>query len=99
MSFRTTVDPTTIDRVNPTVNVAVIDSDDTNPDEGEDGGTVTVEPPVQGGNPEPSVPDTAFAIGIGGETISVPLELLAVAFIGSLGAMTLANVRAWNRRR
>ena len=101
VSFRTTVDPTTIDRVNPTVNVAVIDSDDTAPDEGEDSVTVTVEPPVAGGNPTPSptVPDTAFGIGIGGETVSVPLELLVVAFIGSLGALTLANVRAWNRRR
>ncbi len=101
VSFRTTVDPETIDRVNPTENVAVIDSDETEPDEGEDSVTVTVVAPPLGGNPTPSgsVPDTAFGFGLGGETISVPLELLAIAFIGSLGALTVANVRAWNRRR
>jgi uncharacterized repeat protein (TIGR01451 family) len=101
VSFRTTVDPTTISRTGPTENVAVIDSDQTEPDEGEDAVTVTVVPPPQGGNPtpSPSLPDTAFGIGTAGETVSVPLELLVIAFIGSLGALTLANVRASNRRR
>jgi hypothetical protein len=101
VSFRTTVDPETISRVAPTVNVAVIDSDETPEDEGEDSVTVGVEPPPQGGNPTPgaSVPDTAAGIGLNGEPITVPVELLVVLFLGSLGAMALANVKARNRRR
>ena len=44
---------------------AMIDSDETAPDEGEDSVTVGVEPPPQGGKPTPapSVPDTAVGIG------------------------------------
>ena len=101
VTFRTTVDPETISRVAPTVNVAMIDSDETAPDDGEDSVTVDVEPPPQGGNPTPgaSVPNTAIGIGPNGEPITVPVELLAVVFIGSLGAMALANVKARNRRR
>jgi large repetitive protein len=101
VSFRTTVDPETISRTGPTENVAVIDSDDTDPDEGEDSVTVSVEPPPLGGNPTPtpSLPDTAIGIGIDGQTVSVPLELLVIALIGSLGALTIANVRSWSRRR
>ena len=101
VTFRTTVDPETISRVAPTVNVAVIDSDETEPDEGEDSVTVEVEPPVSGGNPtpKPSLPDTSAGIGLNGEPITVPLELLAAFFIGSLGALALANVKARSRRR
>jgi hypothetical protein len=101
VTFRTTVDPETISRTDPTVNTAIIDSDETEPDEGEDSVTVVVEPPPLGGNPtpEPSVPDTAVIPGPNGEPITVPVELLAVFFLGSLGAMALANVRARNRRR
>ena len=101
VTFRTTVDPETISRVAPTVNVAVIDSDETAPDDGEDSVTVGVEPPPQGGNPtpEPSVPDTATGIAPNGQPITVPVELLAVVFLGSLGAMALANVKARSRRR
>ena len=99
--LRATVDPETISRVAPTVNVAVIDSDETAPDDGEDSVTVGVEPPPQGGNPtpEPCVPDTAAGIAPNGQPITVPVELLAVVFLGSLGAMALANVKAGGRRR
>jgi hypothetical protein len=83
------------------VNTAVIDSDETEPDEGEDSVTVVVEPPVLGGNPtpRPSLPDTAAGFGTNGEPLTVPLELLAALFLGSLGAMALATARARSRRR
>ncbi|MBA4170358.1 MAG: DUF11 domain-containing protein [Chloroflexi bacterium] len=103
VTFRTTVDPETISRVAPTVNVAVIDSDETEPDEGQDSVTVVVEPPVLGGNPtptpKPNLPDTASGIGLNGEPVTVPLELLVALFGASLSAMTLANVKARSRRR
>ena len=69
VSFRTTVDPETIDRANPTVNIATIDSDDTPPDEGEDDVTDVEEPPPQGGTPtlSPSLPNTAAGFGTNGE--------------------------------
>jgi hypothetical protein len=98
VSFRTTVDVDTISLTAPTVNTAVIESDETAPDEGQDSVTVVREG-TGGGNPTPSVPDTAAVIGPNGEPITVPVELLVVLFLGSLGAMTLANVRARNRRR
>ncbi len=101
VTFRTTVDPETISRVAPTVNTAVIDSDETDPDEGEDSVTVVVEPPPLGGTPTPapSLPNTAAGIGMNGEPVTVPVELLVALFIGSLGAMALANVKARSRRR
>jgi|GEM_PF-6507027 len=103
VTFRTTVDPETVSRVAPTVNVAVIDSDETEPDEGQDSVTVVVEPPVLGGNPtptpKPNLPDTASGIGLNGEPVTVPLELLVALFGASLSAMTLANVKARSRRR
>ena len=101
VTFRTTVDPETISRVAPTVNVAVIDSDETEPDEGTDSVTVTVEAPPLGGNPTPKpvLPNTAAAIGINGTPVTVPVELLVAFFIGSLGALALANVKARNSRR
>ena len=103
VSFRTTVDPETISRVDPTVNTATIDSDETPEDEGTDSVTVSVVPPPQGGNPtptpRPSMPNTAIGIGLDGEPVTVPVELLAVVFIGSLGALALANVKARGRRR
>ena len=58
--------------------------------------------PTATSNPTPTprpLPDTATGIGIGGEPITVPIELLAALFLGSLGAMALANVRARSRRR
>jgi uncharacterized repeat protein (TIGR01451 family) len=100
VTFRTTVDPETISRVAPTVNVAVISSDQTPEDEGQDSVTVTREEEL-GGNPtpRPSLPNTAIGVGLNGEPITVPLELLAAFFIGSLGALALANVKSRNRRR
>jgi hypothetical protein len=101
VTFRTTVDPATISRTGPTVNTAVIDSSETEPDEGEDSVTVVVEPPVLGGTPtpRPSLPNTAVGIGTNGEPVTVPVELLAALYLGSLGAMALANARARSRRR
>lgn len=103
VSFRTTVDPETISRAAPTVNTATISSDQTPEDEGTDSVTVSVVPPPQGGNPTPtpapSMPNTAIGVGPGGELVTVPVELLAVVFIGSLGALALANVKARGSRR
>jgi len=102
VTFQTTVDVETISRVAPTVNVAVISSDQTPEDEGQDSVSVVVEPPPLGGNPTPTprpLPDTAAGFGIDGEPVTVPVELLVAFFIGSLGAMALANVRAARSRR
>jgi hypothetical protein len=101
VTFRTTVDPETISRVAPTVNVAIIDSDETEPDEGEDSVAVVVEPPPLGGTPtpRPSLPNTAAGFGINGEPVTVPVELLVAFFVGSLGALALANAKARSRRR
>ena len=101
VSFRTTVDPATISRTGPSVNTAIIDSNETEPDEGEDAVTVVVEAPPLGGNPTPTpaLPNTALGTGPNGEPITVPIELLVAFFIGSLGALALANVKARNNRR
>jgi uncharacterized repeat protein (TIGR01451 family)/fimbrial isopeptide formation D2 family protein len=100
VTFQTEVDPETISRVAPTVNVAVISSDETPEDEGEDQVSVVAEN-VEAGTPtpKPSLPDTSAGFGINGEPITVPVELLVAFFIGSLGAMALANVKARGRRR
>ena len=101
VTFRTTVNPATISRTGPTVNTAVIDSNETAPDNGQDSVTVAVEAPPLAGNPtpKPALPNTAAGFGTNGEPITVPVELLVAFFIGSLGAMALANVRARDRRR
>jgi fimbrial isopeptide formation D2 family protein/uncharacterized repeat protein (TIGR01451 family) len=100
VSFRTTVNPTTISRVGPTVNIATIDSSETAPDQGQDSVTVAVIPPPLAGNPTPPpLPNTAIGFGSDGAPVTVPVELLAVLFIGSLGALTLANARARSRRQ
>jgi uncharacterized repeat protein (TIGR01451 family) len=101
VSFRTTVDPATISRVAPTVNTSVIDSSETAPDSGQDSVTVSVQPPPLAGTPTPApvLPNTAVGTGIGGEPVTVPIELLVAFFLGSLGALALANVRASSRRR
>jgi hypothetical protein len=82
------------------VNVATIVSDQTAPDDGEDSIIVTSESEL-GGNPTPtpSVPDTALVSGPDGAPLSVPIELLVIFFIGSLGALAYANVRTVRRRR
>ena len=100
VTFRTTVDPETISLTAPTVNTAIIDSDQTPEDEGQDSVTVTREEEL-GGNPtpQPPLPNTALGTGLNGEPITVPIELLVAFFIGSLGALALANVKARNNRR
>jgi len=100
VSFRTTVNPATISRVAPTVNTAVIDSNETAPDNGQDSVTVTVIAPPLAGNPtpRPPLPNTAAGIGPDGSPVTVPIELLVAAFIGSLGALALANAKARARR-
>lgn len=96
VSFRTTVDVATISRTAPTTNVAVIDSDQTEADEGEDSVTVTVGGQA-GGNPTPSpdVPDTAM-----GETfeqvVQLPATWASVAFLGAVAL--LLGVRLARRR-
>ena len=97
VSFRTTVNPVTIPRTGQT-NTATIDSTETTPDTGQDGVTVVVIPPPLGGNPQP-LPNTATATGLNGDPVTVPIELLVAFFIGSLGALALANVKTSNRRR
>ena len=102
VTFRTTVNPATISRTGPTVNTAVIDSNETAPDSGQDSVTVTVTPPVLAGNPTPTpapLPNTATGFGLDGTPISVPIELMVAFFIGSLGALTLASARTRGRRR
>jgi fimbrial isopeptide formation D2 family protein/uncharacterized repeat protein (TIGR01451 family) len=98
VSFVTIVDPDAPEG-HDIVNVATIVSDQTSPDDGEDAITVTSESEL-GGNPtpEPSVPDTAMVMGPSGTPVSVPVELMLVLFIGSLGALAFANVRAARRR-
>ena len=100
VTFRTTVNPATISRTGATVNTAVIDSNETAPDNGQDSVTVSVEAPPLAGNPTPKpvLPNTAAGFGTNGEPITVPIELLVAFFIGSLGAMALANVKARGRR-
>jgi fimbrial isopeptide formation D2 family protein len=99
VSFQTSVDPAAPE-VEPIVNVATIASDQTAPDDGQDEIIVTSESEL-GGNPtpSPSVPDTAVGFGAGSAPISIPLGLIAVVFLGSLGALAFANVRAVRRRR
>jgi hypothetical protein len=101
VTFRTTVNPATISRTGPTVNTAVIDSNETAPDNGQDSVTVSVEAPPLAGNPTPKpvLPNTAAGFGTNGEPITVPVELLVAFFVGSLGAMALANVKSRSRRR
>jgi hypothetical protein len=102
VSFRTTVDPATISRVAPTVNTAIIDSNETAPDNGTDSVTVSVVPPPLAGNPTPTpapLPNTATAIGPDGRPLTLPIELLAGFFLASLGVLALANVKARSRRR
>ena len=96
VTFVTTVDLDAPD--GPIDNVASIVSDQTPKDTGEDSIRVTSEQ-VQAATPTPSVPNTAMALGQNGAPIQIPVELLILFFIGSLGTLTFANVRAVRRRR
>ena len=98
VSFVTTVDLDAAD--GPIDNVASISSDQTPKDTGEDSVRVTSEQ-VQAATPTPtpSVPNTAVVFAQNGQPIQIPIELLVLFFIGSLGTLTFANVRAVRRRR
>ncbi len=100
VTVRTTVDPETISRVAPTVNVAVIDSDETDPDQGEDAVAIAVEPPPLGGNPTPSpwLPDTALGAASTDRSPNLPITLVVALFAGSLGSLVLTRVRVRTRR-
>jgi fimbrial isopeptide formation D2 family protein/uncharacterized repeat protein (TIGR01451 family) len=84
----------------PIENVAVIDSNETAPDDGRDSITVS-EQSEQGstGSPAPSVPNTASVTGPNGQPVTIPVELLAVLFLASLGTLATVNVRSVRRRR
>jgi fimbrial isopeptide formation D2 family protein/uncharacterized repeat protein (TIGR01451 family) len=99
VTFVTTVDPDAPE-TSPIVNVATIDSNETAPDQGQDSIRVTSESELAGTpTPAPSVPNTALVAGPNGEPVSIPVELMVVLFLGSLGTLALANVRAARRRR
>lgn len=99
VSFVTTVDPAAPE-ADPILNVATIVSNETPEDDGEDSLRVTSESEL-GGNPTPtpSIPNTALVLGPAGEPISIPVELLAFVFLGTLGTLAYANARASRRRR
>ena len=99
VSFVTTVDPDAPE-TGPIVNVATIDSTETAPDQGQDSIRITSEQ-VQAGasTPSPSVPDSAISFSPAGQPISIPVELMAVLFLLSLGGLAFANVKAARRRR
>jgi len=97
VSFVTTVDVATISRSAPTVNVATIDSDQTEPDNGQDSVTVSVTAPPLAGNPNPpagQVPNTAM-----GPIGSAPTVLIALVLLGSLGGLVWTNLLGTSRRR
>ncbi len=99
VSFVTTVD-SDAPETGPIVNVASIVSDQTPKDTGTDEVRVT-SGQVEAATPTPSasVPNTALVLSQNGEPIQVPFELLVLVLLGSLGTLTLVNVRAVRRRR
>jgi uncharacterized repeat protein (TIGR01451 family) len=98
VSFQTTVDVATISRSAATVNVATIQSDQTEPDSGQDSVTVSVTAPPLAGNPTPTpagqVPNTAMG-PLGG----APTVLLTLVLLGSLGGLAWTNGARTSRRR
>lgn len=59
---------------------------------------------TEGGNPtpgasDPGLPDTSVGIGPNGEQVNVPVELLALTLLVSLGGLALANAQSRDRRR
>ncbi|MEO6058389.1 MAG: Ig-like domain-containing protein, partial [Candidatus Limnocylindria bacterium] len=99
VSFVTTV-ASNAPETGPIVNVATIDSTETAPDTGQDSIRITSEQVQAGtGTPAPSVPDSAISFAPAGQPISIPVELMAVLFLLSLGGLAFANVKAARRRR
>lgn len=100
VSFVTSVNLATISRTAATVNVATIDSNETAPDTGQDDVTVSVSAELAStGTPgSSSLPNTAFDIGALGP-MTLPLALLVLLVLGSLGGFAYANVRSVRRRQ
>ena len=99
VSFETTVDASVGGGVT-IENVTTIDSDETVPDNGKDSiRTVEQEEQAATGTPQPSVPNTAFGSAGNGQPLNVPIELMVLVFLASLGGLALANVKAVRRRR
>ena len=86
VSFRTTVDVDTISRTEATVNTAVIVSDETPEDNGQDSVTVTDEDTL-GGNPTPTPAPTVPNTAMGGSVVQVPATLLSLLLLAGLGTM------------
>jgi uncharacterized repeat protein (TIGR01451 family) len=99
VSFVTTVDPGAPEG-RTIMNVASIDSNETEPNDGRDWVLVTAESELAG-HPTPappSLPNTALAApGPHGQPI--PVELMLLVFLGSLGTLVLAGARAPHGRR
>lgn len=98
VSFVTTVDVANISRTEPTTNVATISSDQTEPDNGQDSVTVSVNAPPLAGNPSSTpagqVPNTAM-----GPIGAAPTVLIALVLLGSLGGLAWTNRSRTSRRR
>ncbi len=99
VSFVTSVD-SDAPETGPIVNVASIVSDQTPKDTGTDEVRVT-SGQVEAATPTPSasVPNTALVLSQNGQPIQIPFELLVLVLLGSLGTLTLVNVRSVRRRR
>ena len=104
VTFRTTVDASVGGGVT-LLNVATIDSNETTPDNGQ-ASIRTTEQEQQGvtGTPAPSpsapsVPNTSIGSAGNGQPLNVPIWLMLLVFLGSLGGLGLANVKAVQRRR
>jgi uncharacterized repeat protein (TIGR01451 family)/fimbrial isopeptide formation D2 family protein len=96
ITFQTTVDDNIGGGVKFT-NVVTIESDQTPKDHAQAKvKTVETAPPQEA---TPSVPNTALALGQNGQPIQIPVELMVLFFLSSLGGLALANVRSVRRRR
>jgi uncharacterized repeat protein (TIGR01451 family) len=94
VSFVTTVDPGAPEG-RTIMNVASIDSNETEPNDGRDWVLVTAESELAG-HPTPappSLPNTALAAP-GPHGQPMPVDLMLLVFLGSLGTLVLAGARA-----
>jgi uncharacterized repeat protein (TIGR01451 family)/fimbrial isopeptide formation D2 family protein len=102
VTFKTTVDPDAPE-TGPIENVATIDSAETAPDQGVDSIKVTSDSEqASTGTPQPSLPDTALGSSTPAQPLNIPVWVVLLVFIGSLGSLTglgLANLVAVRRRR
>jgi uncharacterized repeat protein (TIGR01451 family) len=98
VSFVTTVDPGAPEG-RTIMNVAAIDSNETEPNDGRDWVLVTAESELVGHpTASPSLPNTAVAAA-GPHGQPIPVELMLLVFLGSLGTLVLAGARAPHGRR